>query len=383
MYSGVWMFAWDLADEGIESVLGWAVDSGLTALQIAGAYHAGWFIHPHNPRHRAYMPEDGCLYFHPDLSRYANTRLKPKVAQVCEQTDWMRAAGDRLDAYGLKMVSWTVCMHNTRLGLLHPECVVTNCFGDRYPHALCPANSQVRQYIIALCSDLASNLPLYAVQLESPGYMGLAHGHHHERDLTVLTSLEHSLMDLCFCNACMDVGRSRNLDMEQIQMGVRTLLENGMATAPHRPKTHPETMEQAIETIPKLTDLLTLRQEIEDTLILEIKDAMQPSGALLMHFGRNNPRIAPAIDAFNRSVYGQKAAQVYNATESAKQGLAANHALYMGIRLGLNSVADATELTDIVQAVREGGGDGVMFYNYSESPKTTLDWIKPTLEHFR
>src|SRR5438045_2563137 len=107
MYAGLWMFAWDLADEGIDTVLGWAADSGLTALQIAGAYHAGWFIHPHNPKHRAYMPEDGCVYFQPSSQLYAGTCLKPKVASVCAQTDWMREAGKRLDQYGLKFVSWT------------------------------------------------------------------------------------------------------------------------------------------------------------------------------------------------------------------------------------------------------------------------------------
>src|SRR5204862_1754250 len=104
MYSGLWMFAWDLADEGVEKVMGWAADSGLTALQIAGAYHAGWFIHPHNPKHRAYMTEDGCVYFHPEMRLYDQTVLKPKVAPVCAQTDWMREAGKRLDRFGLKLV---------------------------------------------------------------------------------------------------------------------------------------------------------------------------------------------------------------------------------------------------------------------------------------
>jgi hypothetical protein len=32
-----------------------------------------------------------------------------------------------------------------------------------------------------------------------------------------------------------------------------------------------------------------------------------------------------------------------------------------------------------VQAVGDGGAQGVMFYNYSESPMTTLNWIKPAL----
>jgi hypothetical protein len=101
MYAGLWMFAWDLADEGVDHLLGWAGESGLSAIQVAGSYHAGWFIHPHNPNCRAFMPEDGCVYFHPEERRYAETRLKPAVASVCAETDWMRAAGRR-------MVSWTI-----------------------------------------------------------------------------------------------------------------------------------------------------------------------------------------------------------------------------------------------------------------------------------
>jgi hypothetical protein len=49
------------------------------------------------------------------------------------------------------------------------------------------------------------------------------------------------------------------------------------------------------------------------------------------------------------------------------------------VRLGLNSVADEQELTEIVRAIKSGSGDGVMFYNYSESPMTALNWIKGAL----
>jgi hypothetical protein len=373
------MFAWDLMDEGIDTVMGWAADSGLTALQVAGAYHAGWFIHPHNPHHRAYMPEDGCVYFQPTLAHYAQTVLKPKVATVCATTDWMREAGARLDRYGLKLVSWTVCTHNTRLGLLHPECTVRNAFGDSYPHALCPANGDVRRYLAALCHDLANNLPLHAVQLESPGYMGLAHGHHHERDLTVLTPLEFALMDLCFCDACVRAAEGRNVEIARVRAAVRAHLEAGMAAAPGRPKGHPETLAQVADSLPELQPYLAFRKEIEDTLIHEIRAALRPSTAQLYLLGGPNPQIADAVDVFNSGVYGQKPASVLTSTQTARKGLSERHALYMGVRLGLNSVADEHELTEIVHAIQEGGGDGVMFYNYSESPKTALHWIKPAL----
>lgn len=379
MYAGLWMFAWDLADEGVDKVMGWAADSGLTALQVAGAYHAGWFIHPHNPKHRAYMPDDGCVYFHPAEKLYEKTVLKPKIAACCAETDWMREAGKRLDRYGLKLVSWTVCCHNTRLGALHPDCTLRNAFGDSYPHALCPANDHVRAYLRALCHDLANNLPMHAVQLESPDYMGLVHGHHHERDLTVLTPTEQALMSLCFCAACTRKAEAKHVDIGRVREAVRSILEAAMSHAPERPQGHPATLAEVADRLPEWAAFQQFRQEVEDTLIQEIKAAMRPSAAKLYLLGGYNAQIADAVDVFNSGVYGQRPAQVLESTKAAKAPLRADHELYMGIRLGLNSVRDAQDLTDIVRAVQEGGGDGVMFYNYSESPMRTLHWIKPAL----
>lgn len=383
MYAGLWMYAWDLADEGVDNVMAWAADSGLTALQIAGAYHAGWFIHPHNPKHRAYMPEDGCIYFHPTQRLYADTVLKPKVASVCAETDWMREAGNRLEKYGLKLVSWTVCAHNTRLGLLHPECTVRNCFGDSYPHALCPANRDVRNYLVALCRDLAENLPMHAIQLESPGYMGLAHGHHHERDLAVLSPFEQNLMDFCFCTSCAHEAEAKQVDIARVRAAVRSTLEAAMSHAPERPKGHPQSLAEFAAGVPELAAYQTFRKEIEDTLIHEIARAIRPAGAQLFLLGGYSPEVADAVDVFNPCIYGQRPAQALASTKAAKSGLQPKHLLYMGLRLGLNSVFSAQDLTEIVQAVKEGGGDGVMFYNYSESPMTALNWIKPALAAVR
>ena len=148
---------------------------------------------------------------------------------------------------------------------------------------------------------------------------------------------------------------------------------------PARPKGHPETLAQVAESLPELQPYLSFRQEIEDTLIQEIKAAMRPSSAQLFLLGSPNPQIAAAVDVFNSGVYGQKPTQVLTSTQHSRKGLSERHALYMGVRLGLNSVADAQELTDIVHAIQTGGGGGVMFYNYSESPQVALNWIKPAL----
>ena len=46
---GLFMHAWDLKDSGADTVMAWMRDSGLNQMTIAGCYHSGWFVHPHNP----------------------------------------------------------------------------------------------------------------------------------------------------------------------------------------------------------------------------------------------------------------------------------------------------------------------------------------------
>jgi hypothetical protein len=53
MDAAICLFAWDLADEGIDSVLEYVADAGINTLFLSSVYHAGWFVLPHNPAQAA------------------------------------------------------------------------------------------------------------------------------------------------------------------------------------------------------------------------------------------------------------------------------------------------------------------------------------------
>jgi hypothetical protein len=44
---------------------------------------------------------------------------------------------------------WTVGLHNSRLGQLHPDLVCQSAFGDPLVNALCPSQPEVRAYLVA------------------------------------------------------------------------------------------------------------------------------------------------------------------------------------------------------------------------------------------
>lgn len=216
--------------------MGWMQDSGLNEMVIAGCYHAGWFVHPHNASHRAYMTEGSVAYFHPDRRIFRASLIKPFVASFAKETNWLQMAGKLVERYKLRPVSWTIGSHNTRLAQKHPEYAQRNVYGDALPHALSIGHDAARNYLKALCRDLAVNYPMYGIQLESFGWMGLRHGHHHERDLTDLTPFEQELLAMCFNPQTASKAKASGIDVDKVRDVVRSTLEAAFREAPEPSK---------------------------------------------------------------------------------------------------------------------------------------------------
>ena len=379
MHSGLWMYVWDLRDEGLERVLGFTADLGLNAVNLASSYHAGFFLHPHNPKHKMYYAMDGTVYFQPNIEFYNKTKLKPKMADVSMDKDWFAEVGRNLDQFGLNLVAWTVCAHNTRLGILHPECTVRNIFGDRYPHALCPSNEDVRNYIKALCYDLATRYPLYAVQLEAPGFMGIPHGHHHERYGVVLGEMEKKLLSLCFCDSCVKKAEEQGINVSRVKNAVKHHLKTFFENAPRRPVELPSNIEELSEREPELEKFTVFRRDIEDSLLQEVKDDLNSSGAKLFLLNSYRRSLDMVIDAFYVSVYGLKPSEAQKRIREARRRTPIHKELHVGVSLCFGHVEEREELIQIVNAIRKEGNCGVNFYNYSEAPIEKLRWIKQAL----
>ncbi|MBM3933139.1 MAG: hypothetical protein FJ319_02365 [SAR202 cluster bacterium] len=270
MQSAMFMYTWDLRDEGIDAVLGRVRGWGVDAISLAASYHGGYVVHPHNPRHKVYMIEDGTVYFHPQQRYFADTPLKPKVAEVARDVDWFAAAGQRLDRYGMKLIAWTVCFHNTRLGLLHPNATVQNVLGDSYPHALCPSNESARLYARGLCRNLATEYPIHAIQIEATSFGGAFHDHHHQGYATVMEPVESWLMSLCFCEACRKQAYVRGVDIESAAEAARAHLTTFFSTAPVRQAGLANTKQELLERVPAFTAVEAMRREVEISLYQQI-----------------------------------------------------------------------------------------------------------------
>ena len=373
--AAICLFAWDLCDEGVEAVLGRLADLGATSLYLASTYHAGWFVLPHNPKRKCHFTEDGAAYFHPTTSLYEKTPLKPRVAHIAARTDWFDEVARRLDRFELRLTAWTVCNHNTPLGLEFPEHTVQNAFGDSYPHALCPASAAVRSYVRALTVDLASQYPLQSIFFEAPNYRGRRHGHHHERELVSLGPLENALLDISFSSHDLAAAELAGIDADQVRQAVWDHLQSYLDAAPDRPPASPQTMKQFLDKHPATADYLAVLDDQASTLIAEIKNDLRPFGVEL----EGVEQIA-AYDVQVIGAYGKKPEEVARMTREAKTQLAPHQRIRVGFRLGGDLPNGPEQARECVQAAVENGADSVFFYNYSESSRNSLSWIRHAIE---
>ena len=316
---GLFAHAWDLCEEGTDRIMGWMQDSGLNVLCLASVYHSGWFVHPHNPKHRLYMSEGSRSYFQPDEKLYGNTSLRPQVAGLAKETNWLSAAAERLDRYGLRMVAWTVGAHNTDLGLKFRACTQHNAYGDSLPHALSIGHDATREYLKAMCRDLAVNYPMSGIQLESFGWMDARHGHHHERDLTGLTPFEQALLSICFNPETMRKAQAAQIDAEAARRAVIAVLDGAFREAPDRPAGHPATMAELEARSPELQDYNCFRKKLAQSLIHEIKaESLRGTRCKLFVQGGFEEGIAGVCDGFAVSVYGMLPADVLSTVRQGR-----------------------------------------------------------------
>jgi hypothetical protein len=219
--SSVYCLPADLLGEGAERVATQLKDrAGGPGLTVAASYHASRDILPHNPVYRVASMSPGAFY-HVNPSAYPGS-LRPAVSPSADGRDILAEACQAAGRLGLPVSAWAVFLHRDDLDSSPPE-VQQNCFGDRFPGRLCPANPAVRDYVLAMVRELC-RYPIAALRAEALHYQGATHGHHHERCLEDYGELARWLLGLCFCSWCAAQGTRNGADVPALAARCRTYL---------------------------------------------------------------------------------------------------------------------------------------------------------------
>ena len=381
--ASMWIYLWDLLDEGYPSVLERLKEHGLTSISIATAYHAGRFLEPHNPKRKVVFLEDGTVYFSPDPSLY--DRIKPVPNSLVGQGHGLREARKNAEAMGFATRSWVVCCHNTTLGTRYPDIACETVFGDKLYHNLCPSNNDVRKYVSAIVRDVASH-GVDAIELEALQFQGYSHGYHHERDGIPLNGGMKFLLGLCFCPSCIKRTTEAKVDIASVRAFTRTTLETHFAD-PSALGERYASMDQLPADI--FTPFLNWRISVVGSLIEELADTVRPTSVKLRPMisldpiaqrsvGVDPQRAGNATGGVLALGYVKDGAALRSPLASLQSQLAGKE-ITVGFQVGLPESGGKAEFLSRMVAARELGISSFNYYNYGFIPLENLDWIKESL----
>lgn len=379
MRHGMFVYPWDLRDEGTAEVAARLMGAGLNAVSLSTAYHAGKFLRPHAPNGRVIFPEDGTVYFRPDPARYG--RLQPQAARMVADHDALAELARH--APELHVTAWTVGLHNSRLGTLHPDLACQTPFGDVLVNALCPSQPEVRHYLTALCLDTAAQSGVREVAIETPGFQTYRHGHHHEFELVDLPPAAETLLGSCFCPACLGRARAEGIDGDAIATAARRALDAFFADD-GAPLPDPQldadwAAWQALRADTVTSLVAEIRAELPRDTGLSVIPSVQTPNSLAWREGSDLAALARAAGRLDVTAY-QRGVQAIGRDIAAVRATAGP-----GARLGFilrptwPHVTGAEELAACVAAARAAGADRISFYNYGHMRLRSLDWIAEAL----
>jgi hypothetical protein len=408
MKTSTFLFATDLVDEGIDTVLERLERAHLDGLTMACNYHHSRDVFPHNPKHRVRYMQGG-VFFHPDQSRYAKLRIQPDVPAWVLDEDPLRNVCDAAERRGLAVRSWTNNTHSTVLASANPSCAIHNVFGDTYINSLCPANPDVRAYVSTLNSDLA-RYPLEALLVESVCYMPFDHGYHHERCLVPISALAKFLLGLCFCEHCVSKVAAEGVDAEALRHHIAQQLDRHLAGDPSE-LDDLELTRKVVEQLAggDMTAMLAARRSIVTSLIHEVKDAvaavskvpvlvMEWSGGLrgagmgmpvgdtstaapdrAWQDGVDLRSLREVTDGVGVLGYVRLVEELRRDLEAYRSALGSGTQLSVALRPMPPDCSSAAELKEKLVFLSDFGADWAEFYHYGFMRLRNLDWIGEVL----
>ncbi len=386
-YRAIYAYAWDLAETGVAAAVGSFRDLGLDTVTMAASYHAGKFMRPRGKSGKVFFPEDGTVYFHADPSRYG--AIKPVANSLL-------AAGDVLAELcatpGIAANAWLVLLHNTQIGLRHPDACVANAFGDRFIYSLCPSHLDVQAYAIGLARDVTERYGVAGISMESPGFAPFAHGYHHEFSLMRHNRWLDNLLGLCFCDHCVAGAEAMGIDARRLKAQVAADVEAYLASDLDFPDDMAEAFWLAdVQANGDLRRFLDFRCGVVTALVSAIRAAVRPDATVAVipsvarptagawYEGSDLRALAAATGIIEACFYEPSTMRVSADLFDLRRRVGA--ARVRGIlRPSHPDIASKGEFLMAVEALRAGGVQDLAFYNWGHLRPTNLAWIGDALE---
>ena len=388
-YRAIYGYAWDLAMDGVDTVLGDLQAFGANTLTLAASYHAGRFLRPHGTGPRVHELVDGTVYFRADPEGYGT--IKPIVHPMVDTLDPFAELGGKPDT---PLVAWTVCLHNTALGERHPEFVSRNAFGDPYSHSLDPAFPEVRDYVRQLVCDIAGT-GVTGILLETPGYLPYTHGRHHEFALLPLNPWVERLLALSFSEGVIAGAEAEGVPALRLRDQAAEWLNRYFASdlVPDA-ATAQEWWLADVVCDPAWAAFLKWRCALVTSLVAEVREAMpadvwlgviptvqRPTAASWIE-GSDLEALARVCDVLEIPAYHATPEQIDHDLSDVRRRVGPDARLHAIMRPDVPDLRTAAQVGAAARAARSHGVEGLAFYNYGHLRRPALERTRVGFEEF-
>ncbi len=401
------LYAWDLADEGIERILDNLQEmTGCNSVYLIALMHREKrpltdFFYPHNPVRKTYFAEDSRAYWIPDMTYYDGTPIKPRGSDrdLLKGTDWLSALVEAVRKRGLKTgaeLSHTF-IDEERAGGEFARCMQHDIYGRRIGKYICFNNPEAREYAVSLFVELSERYDLDYIQTclipfsSGPGRFA----HPTEKLLgTVLGG--------CFCEHCAAAGGQSGVDFDRV---VHDLLP--LADAIDRPElaqSHEMALLRASNTSPvamllenpSLFDWLRFRRDsltsffaevhrrvhaARDTVDLRLNAYISSDQELS---GLDMRALRPHLDSIRSSDYSEQSGDPARMEHKRRWLLSVRRAvgsqMHFLSAIGVRPKATPELIRQGVVISAQCGVDGITMGHYDGAPFSHLRAIKEGLE---
>lgn len=386
-YKAIYTYAWDLAETGASAAIDEFQTLGLDTVTIAGSYHAGKFLRPHGKVGKVYFPEDGTAYFATDTARYG--AIRPRPNSLLAEHDVLR----ELTEDGRVAVNvWLVLLHNTALGMAHPDSVVHNAFGDPYFYNLCPSAPEARTYAKGLAKDVTENYLVAGISIEALGFAPYAHGYHHEFALVRSNSWLENMLGLCFCDHCLARAEALGIDAQRLKAKVACDIEAYLASDIDFPADMAEAFWRAdIVADGDLRRYLDFRNNVVTSLVAEIRaevrrdanvavipSVARPTGGA-WYEGSDLGALGDATGIIEACFYEPSPMRMKADLFDIRRRIGKDVKLRGILRPSFPDLETRGDVVAAVEALQVGGVDEIAFYNYGHLRRANLEWIGAAL----
>ncbi|WDR03117.1 hypothetical protein PSQ19_02670 [Devosia algicola] len=260
---------------------------------------------------------------------------------------------------------WLVLLHNTALGMAHPDSVVRNAFGDPYYYNLCPSAPEARAYAIGLAKDVTETYPVAGISLEAPGFTPYAHGYHHEFALLQSNPWLENMLGLCFCEHCIAGAELMGIDARRLKAQVAADIAHYFDSDVDFPTDMADAFWRAdIVSDGDLRRLLDYRSGVVTALVAEIRATVRADATVAVipsvarptggawYEGSDLKALAEATGIVEACFYEPSAARVAADLFDIKRRLRGNGTLRAILRPSYPDLASKGEFLDAVAALR-------------------------------